>query len=142
MISYTLKCKDDHSFDSWFKSADAFETLLAQGHVACPICGLTDVRKSLMAPAVSAKKSSDPSEKSLAKPGNAMEAALRELRKKVEENSEYVGKTFASEARAIHHGEAPDRPIYGEARLDEAKKLHEDGIPVAPLPFAPRAKVN
>ena len=49
---------------------------------------------------------------------------------------------FAAEARAIHAGEAPERSIYGEARADEAKKLIEDGVPVAPLPFLPRTKAN
>jgi hypothetical protein len=49
---------------------------------------------------------------------------------------------FAAEARAIHEGTAPERSIYGEARGDEAKKLIEDGIPVAPLPFIPKSKTN
>ena len=60
----------------------------------------------------------------------------------VEENSDYVGKEFASEARKIHLGEAPERAIYGEAKLDEAKSLIEDGVPVAPLPFVPSRKTN
>ena len=42
----------------------------------------------------------------------------------------------------MHNGEAPERAIYGEARLDEAKKLLEDGVPVAPLPFLPNRKAN
>ena len=57
--------------------------------------------------------------------------------RKVEENSDYVGKDFATEARAMHLGETPERSIYGEARLEEAKELIEEGIPVAPLPFMP-----
>ncbi|MCE8470245.1 DUF1178 family protein, partial [Rhodovulum sulfidophilum] len=36
----------------------------------------------------------------------------------------------------------PDRPIHGEARPDEAIRLIEDGIPVAPLPFLPGRKRN
>ncbi|RZV98759.1 MAG: DUF1178 family protein, partial [Rhodobacteraceae bacterium] len=36
----------------------------------------------------------------------------------------------------------PERAIYGEAKPEDAKKLIEDGIPVAPLPFTPRAKQN
>ncbi len=42
----------------------------------------------------------------------------------------------------MHEGTAPERSIYGEARPDEAKKLLEDGIPVAPLPFLPGRKTN
>ena len=58
------------------------------------------------------------------------------------ENTVDVGRNFATEARRIHEGLAPDRAIRGEARLDEARKLLEDGIPVAPLPFIPRSKAN
>ncbi|HSF62903.1 MAG TPA: DUF1178 family protein, partial [Paracoccaceae bacterium] len=64
------------------------------------------------------------------------------LRREVEANSEYVGVEFATEARRIHAGTAPERAIYGEARPEEARKLIEDGVPVAPLPFLPARKVN
>jgi hypothetical protein len=49
---------------------------------------------------------------------------------------------FAAEARRIHAGDAPERAIHGEARAEEAKKLIEEGVPVAPLPFLPARKVN
>ena len=69
-------------------------------------------------------------------------AALAELKRKVEAESTYVGPAFAAEARAIHDGTAPERPIYGEASGAEARALIEDGIPVAPLPFLPTSKAN
>ena len=53
---------------------------------------------------------------------------MRELRKEVEANAEYVGPKFADEARKIHHEEAPARGIYGEATPEEAKALLEEGI--------------
>lgn len=71
-----------------------------------------------------------------------MAAALSAMRQEIENNSEYVGMNFATEARAMHVGERPERAIYGEARLDEARKLLEDGVPVAPLPFLPKRKAN
>ena len=71
-----------------------------------------------------------------------MERAVEELRQKVEANSDYVGKDFAKEARAMHDGEKPERAIYGEARLDQAKALAEDGVPVMPLPFRPKKKLT
>ena len=64
------------------------------------------------------------------------------MKKQVEENSDYVGDKFASEARAMHVGDAPERAIYGEAKLEDAKSLIEDGIAVAPLPFVPGRKSN
>ncbi|RJL00495.1 DUF1178 family protein, partial [Paracoccus aestuarii] len=70
------------------------------------------------------------------------EAALEALRRKVEESSDYVGLSFAEEARAMHDGTKPARAIHGEARPEEARRLIEDGVPVAPLPFLPRRRAN
>ena len=67
---------------------------------------------------------------------------MAEIRKKVEDNSENVGKNFADEARAIHDGDAPERSIYGEAKIEDAKALVEDGINVTPLPWGNKGKVN
>lgn len=145
MIRYTLTCDKGHEFDSWFSSSEAFDGLARAGHICCPECGSSDVQKTLMAPGVqsSRKKSKAPEdEKSLTAPQNAKEAALAEIRAKIEANSEYVGMNFANEARAMHEGDVPHRAIYGEAKLEEAKSLVEDGVPVAPLPFTPRSRAN
>ncbi len=139
MIRYALICDKDHSFESWFQSADAFDRLQAAQRISCTVCGSTSVSKSLMAPAVA---TTEPDTRSLARPRTQVEAALAAMRRQVEENSDYVGLNFAAEARAIHDGDSPSRSIYGEARTDEARRLLEDGIPVAPLPFLPRHKAN
>lgn len=142
MITYTLVCQSDHRFDSWFQSAAAFDGLLGSGHLSCPVCGNGRIEKSLMAPAVRPARSAAATPPSLRDPASAREAALAALRAKVEANSEYVGMNFVTEARAMHDGDAPERSIYGEARADEAMKLMEDGVPVAPLPFMPTRKSN
>lgn len=154
MIQFNLKCAEGHKFASWFKSADAFDKLKGNGMVACAVCGSTDIEKALMAPRVStARKTANspepevetentPAERPLSTPATAAEQAIAELRKKIEATSENVGTNFVREARAMHEGEAPERSIYGQARLDEAKQLVEDGIPVAPLPFMPGRKTN
>jgi hypothetical protein len=139
MIRYTLTCDKGHSFDSWFQSAAAFDMLAARSMVACAVCGATQVEKALMAPAV---RPTDKAAPLAAAPQTDLEQKLAALRAHVEETSDYVGLSFAAEARAMHEGLAPERAIYGEARLDEAKKLLDDGIPVAPLPFLPKAKTN
>ncbi len=66
-----------------------------------------------------------------------MRAMIRELHQKLTENSTDVGANFASEARAIHDGDAPQRSIHGKATLDEARSLADEGIPVMPLPVLP-----
>ena len=139
MIRYALKCNDEHGFESWFQSAEAYEELRAGGLVACPDCGSTDVDKAIMAPRV--RPSRKASQAAPAIPADK-QAILKKLKDKIEKNSDYVGTNFAHEARAIHDGTAPERAIYGEARFDEAKKLIDDGIPVAPLPFVPSRKVS
>jgi hypothetical protein len=144
MIRYSLKCAAEHSFDSWFQSASAFDALAASGHVTCPNCGSAEISKTLMAPAVSPARKAGASapDKPLSTPANPQETALAAMRAEVEANSDYVGKSFVSEARKMHEGTAPPRAIHGEARLDEAKKLVEDGVPVIPLPFLPPRKLN
>ncbi|MGG9999604.1 DUF1178 family protein [Pseudovibrio ascidiaceicola] len=63
--------------------------------------------------------------------------ALREFRKQVVTNSEYVGDKFAEEARKIHYGETEERGIYGETTPDDAQELLEEGIELMPLPVLP-----
>ncbi len=142
MIHYSLKCADGHRFDSWFQSADAYEKLAKAGHVACAVCGSDAVEKALMAPRVTQTGSDAAPTKALRKPPGPAEQALAEMRAQIEANSDYVGDTFAKEARAMHLGELPTRPIWGEARGDEVRALVEDEIPVAPLPFTPSRKSN
>jgi hypothetical protein len=149
MIRYSLSCARGHSFDSWFQNAAAFDALRAAAQVACPVCGDTAVAKELMAPAVRPARQAEariaapaPTGGPLSAPQTELEAAIAALRRQIEENSDYVGLNFAAEARRMHAGEVPERPIHGEARPDEAKRLIEEGVPVAPLPFLPQRKVN
>ena len=152
MIQYSLKCDKDHSFDSWFQSGAAFEKLLSAGMVTCAICGSSDVKKSIMAPRLTTSRNkttdtapeapSKPATPSLSEPAHPAEQALKELKNQIEKNSTYVGENFATEARAMHLGESPERQIHGEAKPEDAKKLIEDGIPVTPLPFMTGRKSN
>lgn len=144
MIQYSLKCDDDHGFESWFASAEAFDRLRSAGQISCPVCGSMRVEKALMAPSVRpARNKAEPqATRPLNTPVSDVEKAISELRKQVEQNADYVGLNFAAEARAIHDGKVAARSIYGEARPDEARKLIEDGVPVAPLPFLPQRKTN
>ncbi|MCO6363403.1 DUF1178 family protein [Paracoccus sp. 08] len=134
MIRYALRCDQGHDFDGWFRSSDGFEAMRDAGQVGCAVCCATKVDRALMAPAVS--------DKTLTAPRNPAEAALQALRRKIETSSDYVGLSFAEEARAMHEGTRPARAIHGEARPEDARRLIEDGVPVAPLPFVPRPKTN
>ena len=132
MIRYALRCEKAHRFESWFGSSGDFDRLQAGGMVACAVCGSGTIEKDLMAPAVAGPAPAP----SLSAPASPAEQALAELRRRIEATSEDVGRNFASEARAIHDGESPQRSIIGEATPAEARALHEDGIPVSRLPWS------
>jgi hypothetical protein len=150
MIQYSLKCGNGHSFDSWFQSAEAFDTLKSGGHLMCQHCGDGDVQKAIMTPRVATARKKAAAPESVpsqtgtvaAQPDAKMQEMLAEMKQHVEANSTYVGGTFADEARKQHLGDAPERPIYGEAKPEDAKALLEDGVPVLPLPFTPTRKTN
>jgi hypothetical protein len=72
----------------------------------------------------------------------SMEASIAKMRAHVEMTSDYVGSNFTEQARAMKDGSAPERSIYGEANLEDAKALIDEGVPVIPLPFAPKRKLN
>jgi len=134
VIVFDLKCSGDHVFEIWFKSSGAYEEQRAQGLIACPFCGDVAVTKAVMAPAVS-PKGNKATEKAPAGADafKAALAAMAQLQAKQLESSQWVGKAFAEKARAMHQGEAPEAPIHGQATLQEAKALVEEGVPVAPL---------
>ncbi len=162
MILYDLKCRKDHVFETWFRDSSAYEEQVTAGAIACPTCGSRKIEKALMAPrlgrsgrnrdargdapgdAASHKTPGGPDRKMATRAvKETAETAelmghLRELRKKVEENCDYVGGEFAEEARKIHYGEENPRNIYGETSDEQAKELHEEGVTFNRIPWAPR----
>lgn len=144
MIVFDLRCGQHHVFEAWFGSSEDFASQSARGLVSCPICDDRNIVKAVMAPAVAAKsnKTGDTKRKTdLAK--------LAAMQSEIESRCDYVGQSFASEARARHSSPqsgAPDadppRGIIGETSIAEAMALIEDGIPVSPLPFRSRRTAN
>jgi hypothetical protein len=126
-------------FEAWFGSTADYEGQRTRGLVSCPICGASDVEKAVMAPNVAPKgnQGSDivPMQSGTPTEMKKMLAALAKAQAQLLEKSEHVGTKFASEARAIHEGDAPERAIHGQATHEEARALVEDGVPVAPLPL-------
>ncbi len=135
MIRYDLSCRKDHRFEGWFASSAAYDDQAGSGKIACPVCNSRKIAKAPMAPSVARTATTKSGTKALTPA--AMRAALVELRRHVETNAENVGGDFADEARAIHHGEAEDRPIYGDATAEEGEALAEEGINVARIPWVP-----
>ena len=174
MIVFDLKCAGaGHVFEGWFASSEDFERQRAEGLLSCPICGDAAVEKAVMAPAVGAKSSQrsgaaapapivrdenmgSPDEGNI--PGKAIPMhsgmdgqkamqlmhALAQAQAEALAGSQWVGRRFADEARAMHYGEEDHRPIHGEVAPHEARSLIEEGVEVAPLlfPVVPRKAQN
>ena len=129
MIVYNLKCANEHEFEGWFRSGAAFDEQAASGKLTCPMCATHHVEKAIMAPAVAGTKKKDASAEL-----RKMRQFVSGMRKYVKDNADYVGAKFPEEARKIHYGETEERHIYGEATLQQAKELIEEGVDLSPLP--------
>ncbi|MFE0752792.1 DUF1178 family protein [Inquilinus sp. NPDC058860] len=141
MILYELRCEAGHGFEAWFRNSGTYDTQVAAGEVNCPVCGSSSVEKALMAPAIARRPPKGVQAEDGRRTHTTMAEARRELealRRKIEENCEYVGDRFADEARKIHYEESAHRDIYGEATESEARELEEEGIGVARIPWVSR----
>jgi len=124
MIVFDLQCRDGgETFEAWFRSSADYDEQSEGGLVQCPACGSANIGKAPMAPSVPRKGSANP----LAKLA-AMQAELLK-------NSRWVGDEFTDTARAMHSGEIEPAQVHGNASIEQAKSLVEDGVPVAPLPL-------
>lgn len=166
MIRYSLSCKNRHVFESWFQDSSAFDRQVKRKLVACPQCGDTRIEKTIMAPQVSDSKratrrkavetmldrpASKPADATATAPESTssdamtiaspqereLRAKLKELREHIVKNSDHVGARFPEEARKMHYGETEHRSIHGEASMDEARELAEEGIEFYPVPVLP-----
>ncbi len=133
MIRYALTCEHKHEFEAWFSSSDDFKTQQQDHLVHCPYCNSAEITKQVMAPAVRGAKKAAPS------PEQAFAEFASKVRNKIRETHDYVGDEFSDQARAMHEGETPEKPIYGEISPEQAKDLKDDGVPAQPLPepFSP-----
>lgn len=152
-----LRCAQDHAFEGWFAGEADFQDQLQRGVVQCPLCGDSEVRKVLSAPRINLgaraqspvetpgasrsnaerPASEDRTPKTAALPSvtepTTPERAWLQWARSVVAQSEDVGPQFAEEARRMHHGEAPERAIRGQASVQETVELIEEGIAVLPL---------
>lgn len=122
MIRYALVCRNGDEFEGWFRSSADYEA--QEPSLDCPVCGVVEVRRAPMAPAIVRGRGdrADP------------QALAAKVREHIRENFEYVGERFPEEVRAIDRGEREERPLWGEAKPEEARAMLEEGLPIAPLP--------
>ncbi len=152
MIVFDLKCISGHVFEAWFASSDAFQDQKARNLLSCPLCGVSDVDTAIMAPTVPAK--ANQRRESIVTLANDVPTAATEVKAvlaklaaaqaELIKNSQWVGRDFAQQARAMDAGEIDAALIHGQTSPDEARGLLEDGISVMPLllPVVPPEKQN
>jgi hypothetical protein len=137
MIKYSLKCDKNHTFEAWFPSSGDYDSQKERGLLSCPYCESKNIEKAPMSPSI-AKTTPKASDNIPVVSGNIIPPEMRkiydDMRETIEKNFDYVGDSFASEARDIHDGIAPERMIYGETTPKEARELIEEGINIAPIP--------
>jgi len=138
MIVFNLKCSEcDYTFEGWFDNTNTFNVQKKRKLINCPNCESPNITKALVAPNLSKKSNSKP-----IKNKKTIASNIKKLKKIVEENFDYVGENFSEEAKKIKYGETNDRPIYGEATIEETKELIEEEINITPLPFQSNKKNN
>ena len=139
MIVYNLICKICSSkFEGWFENAKEFDIQKRKKIVNCPYCNSDSIKKFLMAPNLSTKSNS----KKETKLKKAVANNIKKYKKIVEKNFDYVGDKFTEEAKKMKYGEKEERPIYGEATIEQTKELIEEEIDVVSLPWVSNKKTN
>ena len=125
-----------------------------KGLLRGPECGTADVEPAPMAPAIvrrgrgrsvteeqpavdEARIEAPPAPVQPTQPvlPDAVLSALRDVRRTIEDKCENMGKNFADEALRIHHGEAPERGIYGEMSETQREMLEDEGVEFHNIPW-------
>ena len=135
MIKYNLKCENDHEFVSWFSDSNEFEKLNKKNFLKYIFCNLKNIKKSIMSPMISSKKSTEDNINLLNEKISIEKNKLIKLRKFVEKNFEYVGDKFSEKVRDVYYDKKSKKSIYGIASPEEREELSEEGIDLLSIPW-------
>jgi hypothetical protein len=156
-----LRCAHDHRFEGWFSHEDDLAQQIQNGLLTCPLCGNADIQRLPSAPrlnlgATAPTQTTEVSRRDLgtapssetsdvvvtsAAPGSneasshTLQSLWLQAVQHVMAHTTDVGERFPEEARRIHYGEEPHRPIRGQASQEEVQALHEEGIELMSLPI-------
>ena len=135
MIKYNLKCKNEHEFESWFSNSNEFDKLNKKRLLECIFCSSKNIKKSIMAPMISGKKSKDNSASFLDKKIPNKKNELLKIRDYVEKNFEFVGANLSQKVREIYYDRGTKKSIYGTATKEEREELADEGIDLLSVPW-------
>ena len=136
MIKYRLICKNCNiSFDSWFASSHEFEKLKKKNFLNCLNCNSNNIEKTLMAPKL-INKSKNGLIKSKKVYYFKIYKKIREYKRFIKNNFDYVGENFTYEARSIHYNNKKrTKGIFGTASNRELQELKDEGIDAEIIPW-------
>lgn len=137
-----LQCVHRHRFEGWFASEDDFRSQLERGLLECPMCGDAAIVKRPSAPRLNFGNAREPDGALRTQPDEtigltveqSLQAAWLAAARHMAANADDVGRGFVEEARRMHYGEIGHRAIRGQATVDEALEMIDEGIDVLPLP--------
>lgn len=144
MIAYDLECGSGHRFEAWFRSSADYDAQAVRGLLCCVTCGISDVRKAAMAPAlhgtyVEQRRGEARPAPVMAPQGDAgnaaklraLTAAIAAAQAEMLPQSRWVGDDFAREVRAANA--KPSSNETGTTALADEK----DRNAPSPAPTAP-----
>lgn len=159
MLVVDLHCEHGHVFEGWFACADDLASQQARGLVSCPVCASTAVVRRPSATRLNVRSlrggaegadgveraevaggpparltaqsasAPPPAEKTV----EALQALYLQAVRHVLQHTEDVGEGFVKEVRNIHRGDAPQRPVRGQADQEEVAELRDEGIDVVSM---------
>ena len=135
MIKYNLKCHNGHEFESWFSSSSEFDNLNKRKLLDCIFCSSKKINKSIMAPMISGKKTTNNDLYSKKNELKLEKKQLLKIRKFIENNFEYVGDNFSKKVREIYYDKKNKKAIYGTTTPKEREELAEEGIDLLTVPW-------
>ena len=135
MIKYNLKCRNEHEFESWFSNSTEFDKLNKKRLLECIFCSSKNIKKSIMAPMVSGRKSKENSASYLDNKTPNKKNELLKIRNYIEKNFEFVGANLSQKVREIYYDRGTKKSIYGTATKEEREELADEGIDLLSIPW-------
>ena len=135
MIKYNLICDNEHEFESWFSDSLEFEKLKNKKLLECIYCSSKRIEKSIMSPMISNSNNLELPNNKFKKEFLKEKKRLKQIRKYIEKNYEYVGKNFSKKVREIYYDKKSKKTIYGTTTSKEREELAEEGIDLLSIPW-------
>jgi hypothetical protein len=162
MLVVDLQCEHGHVFEGWFASAEDLASQQARKLLSCPVCGHAEIVRRPAASRLNVSSLKSPLAEPGARPAKgdsqvaaapqiagtvpgpvgadvsaeqALQALYWQAVRHVVANTEDVGDRFAEAVRDMHRGDAPQRPVRGQADQEVVAELRDEGIEVLSLPI-------